>query len=110
MTFEEYQNKAKKTAIYPAPGGLSWVYPALGLANEAGEVSGKLKKVLRDDDGQLTDEAKLAIKKELGDVLWYVAQVSTELGFDLEEVAGENIAKLADRQKRGKLKGKGDDR
>lgn len=110
MTFEEYQKKAKKTAIYPVVGGYKWVYPALGLANEAGEVSGKLKKVLRDNSGQLTDEAKLEIKKELGDVLWYVAQVSTELGLDLDEVASDNITKLADRKQRGVIKGKGDNR
>ncbi len=110
MTFDEYQQKAKKTAIYPSLGGQGWVYPALGLTNEAGEVTGKLKKVLRDSAGKMSPETKQAIKKELGDVLWYVSQLSTELGLELDDVASYNINKLADRQKRGKLKGTGDNR
>lgn len=110
MTLDEYQAKAQKTAIYPAFGGQGWVYPALGLAGEAGELANKLKKVIRDTNGKLTGEAKESLKGELGDSLWYVSQLARELGFSLQEVADSNIAKLAGRQKGGKIGGSGDDR
>lgn len=110
MKFREYQEKATKTALYPRVADYGWVYPALGLANEAGEVNGKLKKVIRDNNGILDDERRNEISKELGDVLWYIAQLATELEIDLDEVAEANIAKLASRQERGVLKGSGDNR
>lgn len=110
MDFKDYQKKAKQTALYPAVGGQAWVYPALGLSGEAGEIANKLKKVIRDNDGEISDDTKVVIKDELGDVLWYVSRLASELGLDLDEIAKTNIAKLADRKQRGKIRGGGDNR
>ena len=109
MNFTDYQQKAKATAKYPVIGH-GVIYPTLGLTNEAGEVAGKIKKVFRDKDGVISDETRDALKAELGDVLWYLAQVATELNLSLDEVAEHNIAKLLDRQARGKIRGDGDNR
>jgi len=109
MDFNDYQNKSRKTAKYPAIGH-PVIYPALGLVNEAGEVAGKIKKVFRDKEGQISDETRQALKAELGDVLWYIAQVATELDLSLDEIAEYNIAKLYDRLERGKIQGDGDNR
>ena len=109
MDFNEYQQKSRKTAAYPAIGH-AVIYPTLGLVNEAGEVAGKIKKVFRDKDGQISPETREALKAELGDVLWYIAQVCTELDLTLDEVAQANIVKLYDRLERGKIKGDGDNR
>lgn len=109
MDFNEYQTKSRKTAGYPAIGHRI-IYPTLGLANEAGEVAGKIKKVFRDQDGQISVETREALKAELGDVLWYIAQVATELNLSLDEVAEHNIEKLYSRLERGKIKGDGDNR
>ena len=109
MKLSEYQKKSRATAGYPAIGH-GVVYPALGLAGEAGEIANKVKKIFRDDDGKLTPERQEQLKKELGDVLWYVAQVADQLEFDLEEVAQLNLDRLASRQQRGTIKGDGDDR
>ena len=86
------------------------VYPTLGLVNEAGEFAGKIKKIFRDKDGNFSDEDKEALKGELGDVLWYLTQICTNLGFTLEEVAEENLDKLFSRLERGVIQGSGDDR
>ena len=110
MNFTEYQQKATKTAVYPKVANHGWMYPALGLANEAGEVNGKLKKVIRDNNGVVNEERRKEIAKELGDVLWYLTQLATELQIDLNEVAEANLAKLASRQERGVLGGDGDNR
>jgi NTP pyrophosphatase (non-canonical NTP hydrolase) len=109
MDFSEYQSKSRRTAKYPAIGH-PVIYPALGLVNEAGEVAGKIKKVFRDKEGQISDETRQALKAELGDVLWYIAQVATELDLSLDEIAEYNIAKLYDRLERGKIQGDGDNR
>ena len=109
MNFNDYQTKSRKTAGYPAIGH-PVIYPVLGLANEAGEVAGKIKKVFRDKEGQFSAETRDALKAELGDVLWYIAQVATELDLTLDEIAEYNIAKLYDRLERGKIRGDGDDR
>ena len=85
-------------------------YPALGLCGEAGEVAEKVKKTLRDDGGVLSDERREALSRELGDVLWYLSQLATEAGLDLEEIAAENLDKLLSRQERGVLRGSGDER
>ncbi len=85
-------------------------YPALGLAGEAGEVAEHAKKAIRDDAGNVSDERRAAMSKELGDVLWYVAQLATELELSLEEIAAQNLEKLLSRQQRGVLSGDGDDR
>ncbi len=109
MDFSDYQTKSRKTAKYPAIGH-PVIYPTLGLVNEAGEVAGKIKKVFRDKDGQISDETRQALKAELGDVLWYLAQVATELNLSLDEIAEYNIVKLYDRLERGKIQGEGDNR
>ena len=103
MTFDEYQTQARATAIYPRDKAI--VYPALGLAGEAGEVAEKVKKWIR--DGTLDKEA---IAKELGDVLWYIAALSGDLGISMDEIASQNIRKLQDRASRGKIQGSGDNR
>src|SRR4029453_11299900 len=102
MEFNDYQTKSRKTAGYPAIGH-PVIYPVLGLANEAGEVAGKIKKVFRDKDGQFSEETRAALKAELGDVLWYIAQVATELDLSLDEIAEYNIAKLYEDRKRHRL-------
>ena len=111
MTFNNYQTNASRTAFYPrdlANDGL--YYTTLGLVGEAGEIANKVKKIMRDNDGKLSKEAKAGIYAELGDVLWYCASLADELGVNLEDVAKSNLNKLADRLKRGKIKGSGDKR
>lgn len=109
MTFEEYQKSSRKTAVYPDPGK-NFIYPALGLAGEAGEVVNKVKKIIRDDGGTIKSERVLEIKKELGDLIWYIAQLATELNLGLDDIAKDNIEKLYSRFDRGALKGDGDNR
>ncbi|HCX45214.1 TPA: hypothetical protein DGT35_01280 [Patescibacteria group bacterium] len=109
MTFDEYQEKSRETAVYPDLGS-NFVYPTLGLVGEAGEVAEKIKKVMRDNGGELDEERKEALAKELGDVLWYLAQLATELKVSLNDVADINIKKLQDRYQRDAIKGSGDDR
>ena len=109
MTFQEYQTESRKTAIYPNKDN-NFIYPTLGLAGEAGEVAEKIKKVLRDGNGVVSEEKKEEIIKELGDVMWYVANLSTELKISLEDVVSKNIEKLQSRQQRNELHGSGDNR
>lgn len=109
MEFSEYQTKSRATAQYPTIGH-PVIYPVLGLANEAGEVAGKIKKVFRDKGGEISAETRDALKAELGDVLWYISQVCTELGISLDDLAESNIAKLLDRKTRGQIRGDGDNR
>lgn len=104
---DDYQNASRSTwnlihTDHPI------VYPTLGLANEAGEVAGKIKKIFRDKAGVIGDSDRDALKQELGDVLWYLTQICTELDLTLEEVAAANIEKLASRKARGTLRGDGD--
>ena len=108
MEFSEYQRFSRRTAEYPREAWLT--YPALGLAGEAGEVAEHAKKALRDDAGRITDERRAAMSKELGDVLWYVAQLTSELGLELDQIARDNLEKLFSRQRRGVLSGSGDER
>jgi NTP pyrophosphatase (non-canonical NTP hydrolase) len=109
VRFSEYQKRSRATAVYPDAGD-NIVYPALGLCGEAGETAEKVKKAIRDDGGTLTEERRAAIAAELGDVLWYAAQLATEAGLELEEIAEANLRKLASRQQRAVLHGSGDDR
>ena len=109
MELSDYQERSRATAVYPGAGA-NLTYPTLGLCGEAGEVAEKVKKAVRDDGGVLTGERRAALAAELGDVLWYVAQVATEAGLDLDVIAAENLDKLADRQGRGMLQGSGDRR
>ena len=106
MKLNEYQEEARSTAIYPEEDGL--IYTVLGLNGEAGEIAEKVKKMLR--DGKSLEECQVELIKELGDVLWYVANLAHELGVSLDTVAIFNIAKLASRNKRDMLKGDGDNR
>lgn len=111
MTFGDYQRLAAQTALYPGRDDQAVApYPALGLAGEAGEVSEQVKKILRDDDGRVTDARRETLEKELGDVLWYVAALCDELDLNMAAVARRNIEKLTDRRERGVITGDGDDR
>jgi NTP pyrophosphatase (non-canonical NTP hydrolase) len=108
-SFEHYQRESRRTwnlvhTDHPI------VYPTLGLANEAGEVAGKVKKLFRDKGGQIGEADREALKQELGDVLWYLAQIATELGLSLQEIAEANLEKLKSRLERGQIKGEGDNR
>jgi NTP pyrophosphatase (non-canonical NTP hydrolase) len=109
MDLNTYQTSALGTAVYPNQGA-NFAYPALGLAGEAGEVADKLKKVIRDNDGILTDDVREKVAKEIGDVMWYVAVLSYEMDYSLEEIAQMNLDKLASRQERGVISGSGDNR
>lgn len=108
MELNEYQKKALETKVYGS--GNDIIYPALGLTNEAGEVSGKIKKVLRDNNGVFNIENKRKIADELGDVLWYLAACAEDLGYSLNEIAEMNIDKLLSRRERGVIQGSGDNR
>lgn len=106
MDFDEYQQKAFATAIYPHP----IVYPTLGLTGEAGEVADKVKKVIRDNQGEFGDERRLEIAKEIGDVLWYCAMLAHDLGYTFEQIAQINCDKIAARKNAGTIHGEGDNR
>ncbi len=107
--FDTYQKESRRTWNVIAMDH-SIVYPTLGLVNEAGEVAGKIKKIFRDKEGLIGDDDREALKKELGDVLWYLTQICTELDITLQEVAEANLVKLLSRLERGKIRGDGDDR
>lgn len=107
VTLNEYQDRAMGTAVFPTHDKMPIVYPALGLA---GEVVDKIKKVIRNGGDFFAGQTNLEIAKELGDVLWYIAALSKQLGFSLESIANLNLAKLADRAERGVLKSEGDNR
>lgn len=109
MNFDEYQKKSRETAVYPEMGN-NFVYPTLGLSGEAGEVSEKIKKVIRDKGGVIDDATREEIKKELGDVLWYLSQIASELKIPFDDVAQFNIEKLQSRLNRGTIHGNGDNR
>ena len=109
MTPNEYQTAALSTAIYPNMGQ-NFIYPCLGLVGEAGEVADKLKKVIRDNDGVLTDPVRDAVALELSDVAWYLAVLAFELDYTLEEIMQMNLDKLNSRKERGVISGSGDNR
>ena len=106
--FNTYQRSATRTAIYPPEHKI--LYPALGLAREAGEVANKVKKVMRDGVENQPDNWKEQIASEIGDVLWYCAALATDLNVSLGMIASLNEKKLQDRYDRGKLNGSGDNR
>ena len=116
MDFNLYQEKAHDTASYPSgtigkeAHAVDYIYPVFGLAEEAGEVAGKFAKAVRDNEGVIDEERKREIVKELGDVLWFVAECCTVLRVDMDTVAELNIKKLADRKARGVIHGSGDNR
>jgi len=109
MDFNEYQEKSRKTAVYPNLGG-NILYPTLGLCGESGEVAEKIKKMIRDDEGILTNDRRGELKKELGDVLWYLSNLCIEVGLSLNDVAITNIEKLNCRRLNNTLHGSGDER
>ena len=109
MNFDSYQIEARKTAIYPDKNN-NFIYPTLGLVGEAGEVAEKIKKIIRDKNGILDNETKISLKKEFGDVLWYISNLCDELNFSFDDVAITNIQKLNLRASKGKITGSGDDR
>lgn len=106
--FNDYQAATDSTAVYPKDKALE--YLVLGLTSEAGEVAGKLKKIIRDNNSVVGETESRIICQELGDVLWYVAQIALELNTTLEAVAMMNIDKLSDRKNRGVIAGSGDSR
>lgn len=106
-TFDDYQSATQAFVRYQCG---DFVYPALGLAGEAGEVADKVKKVIRDKEGTLDYATRREIAFELGDVLWYLAREAEEMGYTLAEIATMNIDKLNDRKIRGTLQGSGDNR
>lgn len=122
MNFNEYQEKAASTAIYPDKYRI--IYPALGLAGETGETCEKIKKLIRDHDfdpeiylycnidglEKFWEEKRTEVKKEIGDIIWYVANLAKDFGLKLDDIAQENIEKLRDRKNRGVLNGSGDNR
>jgi NTP pyrophosphatase (non-canonical NTP hydrolase) len=109
MTFNDYQQKALTTAVYT-----NWkdqlVCTALGLNGEAGEAAEKIKKVIRDKGWEFSQEDVDQLKKELGDVLWYLAVLAQTVGLSFEDIAQHNLEKLKSRQFRGKISGSGDNR
>jgi NTP pyrophosphatase (non-canonical NTP hydrolase) len=113
MEFSEYQKRSRETAVYPEAGN-NFVYPALGLAGETGEVIEKIKKLLRNEGVTKREEIAMEkideIKKEMGDTMWYLAQLATELDIDLDTVASENIKKILSRKERNTLHSEGDNR
>ncbi len=137
MHFNTYQAEARKTAQFPSvtisqnpinfdtdvtinllttdevsleDKGLSFVYPALGLCGEAGEVAEKIKKIIRNKHGVWDEEDRKAILKELGDCQWYISAIADGFNITLEEIATHNLEKLADRAKRNVIKSEGDNR
>lgn len=113
MGFDEYQKKAAKYDFFEVTVDLKevgFVEKVLGLTGEAGETADKIKKILRDKNGVVSDEDRQLTAKELGDVLWYVAGIARYLGVPLSEVAKGNIEKLESRYQRNKLHGEGDER
>ena len=103
MNHEEYQTRTRDTAMYPKEQAL--VYLGLGLTSEAGEVAGKIKKLIRDKGINTMDTID-----EIGDVFWYLARLCDELGFSAEAVLSRNLDKLYDRKERGVIGGSGDKR
>lgn len=108
MDFNQYQFRSSLTAKYPQDRAVE--YLVLGLASEAGEVAGKYKKIIRDKAGVITDDVKEDIADEIGDVLWYCAQLAKHLDTNLSAIAARNLQKLESRLERGKIGGSGDKR
>jgi NTP pyrophosphatase (non-canonical NTP hydrolase) len=110
MTFDEYQLKALTTIISTGDELKDTLHWVLGINGEAGEVAEKVKKIIRDQNGNMTPEDKTELAKEIGDVMWYLAVFAHQLGFSLDDVAKTNLDKLSSRKSRGVLGGSGDNR
>lgn len=109
MNFNKYQKLARKTAIYPHMGN-NLSYPTLGLCGETGEVAERVKKFFRGSGVEMTPEVKHSLIREMGDVLWYLSAMASELNVDFSEVAKVNVEKLAKRERENKIHGSGDNR
>lgn len=114
MTFNEYQKKSRKTALYTNIDkeviGSHILYPTLGLAGETGEFVEKIKKIIRNKNGIFDEEDKESLKGELGDILWYIAQLATDLGIELDDIAKSNLYKVLSRLERNAINSEGDNR
>jgi NTP pyrophosphatase (non-canonical NTP hydrolase) len=113
LTLDDYQSRAFSTAVYNGRGSSTWqalAYAGLGAAGEAGEIANKIKKMQRDDGGDLTDERRVQILQEVGGCLWYLAAMCTELGTHLGDVALDNLDILERRSRTGQIWGDGDER
>ncbi len=112
MKLNQYQEQSLATALYRQEKFIvsPLIYLTLGLAGETGELVEKIKKIIRDNGGHLSPKRRQAIMMEAGDILWYLANLTNELGFSLEEVAEANLKKLSSRHRRGKTHGSGDKR
>lgn len=110
MTFDEYQAQARTTALTYDDPQLDKTIWVLGIAGEASEIAEKWKKIIAYHDGKITDEDSSELAKEIGDVIWYIAVFTERLGLSLDDIAKQNLSKLADRANRGVIKGKGDNR
>lgn len=113
MDFNEYQIKTRLMDVGASEKhGLKppWLYYVLGIAGETGELVEKIKKLFRDDYGEITEKRLEGIIKEMGDCLWYHARLADILGIKFSDVAEENIKKQVDRKKRNKIHGEGDNR
>ncbi len=108
MDFNKYQETAVETAIYPDTHRI--LYPALGMAGEAGEVANKVKKIIRDGPENMPDDWKDQLASEIGDVLWYCAALANDLGMPLSLIAAQNRDKLLERKQKGTISGSGDKR
>ena len=110
MTFDEYQEKALETAIHNNNPLMDKTIWAMGISGEAGEVLEKWKKIVAYNDGKITETDIAEIKKELGDVVWYISMLAHSLGLSFNDVMELNVEKLASRKARGVQKGSGDNR
>ena len=106
ITFNEYQEFTSTTRVYKD----KIIYPALGLTGEAGEVAEKIKKLLRDHDGNITEAYAAEVAKEIGDVVWYCAALAADIGYSLGDIAQMNVDKLTKRKEENKIHGNGDNR
>ena len=110
LDFNEYQKQALTTAASTGDEFKDIMHWALGVNGEAGEIAEKLKKIIRDKNGEISEADKSELAKEIGDVLWYLAVLADELGLSFEEIAGSNLEKLKSRKNRGVIGGSGDNR
>lgn len=110
MTFDHYQTESAKTLVNGDDESQVLIRSVLGLVGESGEVAEKLKKILRDHGGKITEDDKQAIAHELGDVLWYLARLADLSGYSLDQVAEMNLEKLSSRKARNQIGGSGDNR
>lgn len=102
-TLDQYQSASRLTAIYPMRGQ-NFLYPMIGIVSEVGEIADQVKRIIRDEEGIISEERRLAIEDEIGDVLWYLAQLATEFNLQLSTAADQNLKKLSERQQAGTLR------